>query len=246
MGDGGRHFRHFRHFRHSIHEGGYATYEELGFDIGRGQNLQVSCIGKSIYSDDPKANFYRLVAPTDISEYRTVRKFRYLGNKKELSLLKQGDVVFGAEGFGKGRVVILADEVQKTISNIHGIIFHPKDGNIVKGIFLGCFLGYLRSIGLVDAIAAGGSGGSLAIGYFHHVPFPKFPDDKQADIARLYHNYVPPPEDAPTLDTFVDWHRRWNADLGIWELDREMNALQGILADVREQIIEGKTVEVPI
>lgn len=228
------------------YEHGYATYEELGFDIGRGQNLQVSCIGKSIYSDEPKANFYRLVAPTDISEYRTVRQFRYLGNKKSLSLLKQGDVVFGAEGFHKGRVVILADEIQKTISNIHGIILHPKDGNIVKGIFLGCFLGYLRSIGLVDAIAAGGSGGSLAIGYFHHVPFPKFPDDKQAEIARLYHNDVPPPEDAPTLDTFVDWQRRWNADLGIWELYREMKALLGILASVQEQIIEGKTVEVPI
>lgn len=194
---------------------GAATYAKLGFEIGRGQNLQISCIGKSIYSDKAKPNFYRLVAPTDISEYRTVRQFRYLGNKKELFLLKKGDVIFGAEGFCKGRVVILADEVQKTISNIHGIIFHPKDGNIVKGIFLGCFLGYLRSIGMVDAIGAGGSGGSLAIGYFHHVPIPKFSDDKQAEIARLYHNPALPPSEKPTLETFVDWHCKWNADLGI-------------------------------
>jgi hypothetical protein len=60
------------------------------------------------------------------------------------------------------------------------------------------------------------------MGYFHLVPFPKFCDDKQAEIARLYHNPVPPPQDATTLETFVHWHRRWNADLGIWELDREM------------------------
>lgn len=80
------------------------------------------------------------MAPTDISEYRTVRQFRYLGNKKNLDVLKQGDVVFGAEGFGKGRVVILADEVQGTISNIHGITFHHKHGEIIEGIFLGCFL----------------------------------------------------------------------------------------------------------
>lgn len=227
------------------YERGSADYEDWGFEIGRGQNLQISCIGKSIYSDEAKQNFYRLVAPTDISEYRTVQQFRYLGNKKELSLLKQGDVVFGAEGFCKGRAVILADEVQKTISNIHGVIFHPKDGSIIKGIFLGCFLGYLRSIGLVDAIGAGGSGGSLAIGYFHHVPIPKFSIDKQSEIARLYENQSPPPPDIPTLDTFVDWHRRWNAALGIWELDREMKALQRTLTNVQERIIEGKTVAVP-
>lgn len=71
------------------YDNGTATYEELGFEIGRGQNLQISCIGKSIYSDEAKPNFYRLVAPTDISEYRTVRQFRYLGNKKKLFLLKK-------------------------------------------------------------------------------------------------------------------------------------------------------------
>lgn len=235
-----------KQFRITNYKHGYANYKELGFDIGRGQNLQLSNIGKSIYSDEPKSNFYRLMAPTDISEYRTVRQFRYLGNKKNLDLLKQGDVVFGAEGFCKGRVVILADEVQRTISNIHGITFHHKQGDITRGIFLGCFLGYLRNIGLVDAIGAGGSGGSLAIGYFHHVPFPKFPDHKQSEIARLYHNPAPPPTDKPTLDTFVDWHRRWNENLGIWELDREMKSLQRTLADAQEKIIAGKTLQVPI
>ncbi|MBN1886847.1 MAG: hypothetical protein JW850_02615 [Thermoflexales bacterium] len=225
---------------------GYGTCEELGFEIDRGQNLQLSNIGQSIYSDSPKPNFYRLVAPIDMSEYRTVRQFRYLGNKKELDILKQGDVVFGAEGFCKGRAIILVDEVQKTITNIHGIIFHHRGRNIIRGIFLGCFLGYLRKIGLVDMIGAGGSGGSLAIGYFHHVPFPKFPEDEQAEISRCYHNPTPPPTGTPTLDTFVDWHRRWNVNLGIWELDREMKTLQRTLADVQEKIIEGETVQIPI
>jgi type I restriction enzyme S subunit len=224
---------------------GFETYDQMGFEIGRGQNLQISCIGKSIYSDDEKPNFYRLVAPTDISEYRTVRQFRYLGNKKALSLLKRGDVIFGAEGFCKGRVVILADGVFLTITNIHGIVFHHKDDNIVNGIFLGCFLGYLRNIGLIDAIGAGGSGGSLAIGYFHHVPFPKFPDEKKTEIARLYHNPAPSPKGSPTLDTFVEWHRNWNKDLGIWELDYEMKALQQTLEAVQKKIISGETISLP-
>jgi type I restriction enzyme S subunit len=224
---------------------GWANYEALGFDIGRGQNLQLSCIGQSVYSDTPKPNFYRLVAPTDISEYRTVEAFRYLGNKRELEVVKKGDVIFGAEGFGKGRCVILVDEQHRTISNIHGIIFHPKDGSMTRGIFLGCFLGYLRKVGIVDAIGAGGSGGSLAIGYLDQVPFPRFADDVQERIARLYHSPNPPPARKVTLPTFLAWHREWNHGLGIWELARELKALQHTLADVQKQIIEGHSVQLP-
>jgi len=225
---------------------GCATYEDLGFEISRGQNLQVSCIGKSFYSDEPRPGFYRLAAPSDLSEDRTVRQFRYLGNKKQLSLLRKGDVVFGAEGFCKGRVVILADEMRRTITNIHGVIFHPKDGDIVKGIFLGCFLGYLRDEGIVDAIGAGGSGGSLAIGYFHHVIFPRFPRTVQESIAELYHNPASSPQRPCTLRNFVAWHREWNDQLGIWELDREKKTLQKTLLEVQQQIIDGETVAVPL
>lgn len=229
-----------KNYRH-----GWTNYEKLGFSIRRGQNLQLSCIGHSIYSDTPKGNFYRLVAPTDISEFRTVEAFRYLGNKRELELVKKGDVIFGAEGFCKGRCVILIDEQQQTISNIHGVIFHPNDGNMTRGIFLGCFLGHLRNVGMVDAIGAGGAGGSLAMGYLDQVPFPQFPDAIQNSIAQLYHNPASCPTQKPTLVNFVTWHRQWNESLGIWELDREMKALQQTLNAVQEQIIEGKNVKIP-
>ena len=55
---------------------GTGTYRELDFEISRGQNLQVSCIGHSVYSDEAKTNFYRLVAPTDISECGVSTSFR--------------------------------------------------------------------------------------------------------------------------------------------------------------------------
>ena len=223
------------------YEGGSATYEELGFEVRRGQNLQVSCIGKSIYSERAKPNFYRLAAPSDLSEYRTIRAFRYLGNRKSLDVLKKGDVIFGAEGFCKGRSVILADEVQRTITNIHGIVFHSNDGDIIKGIFLGCFLGYLRNEGIVDAIGAGGSGGSLAIGYFHLVLFPKFPRNIQENIASLYHSAAPPPDTPCSLDNFVEWHREWNRGLGIWELEKELKNLERILSVLQQSVIQGES-----
>lgn len=245
--DAGIYSRAFKREEHRIKDylHGWGNYRQLGFDIGRGQNLQVSCIGHSVYSETPKPNFYRMVAPTDISEFRTVEAFRYLGNRRDLDTVKKGDVIFGAEGFCKGRSVILVDEQQRTISNIHGVIFHPRDGSMTSGIFLGCFLGYLRNVGIVDAIGAGGSGGSLAIGYIDQVPFPYFPGDVQERIARLYHNPAPPPGRKASVASFVDWHRDWNQTLGVWELDWEMKALQRTLAEVQDEIIEGKIVKLP-
>ena len=45
--------------------------------------------------------------------------------------------------------------------------------------------------------------------------------------------------------TFVDWHRKWNKALGVWELDREMKVLQLLLSDVQNKIIEGAAVQLP-
>ena len=95
-------------------------------------------------------------------------------------------------------------------------------------------------------MAVGGSGGHFSPEYFDYIRIPQFLEDKQAEIAQLYHNPAPPPTDVPTLETFVDWHRRWNNNMGIWELDREMKALQSTLAEVQEQIIQGQTVKIPI
>jgi hypothetical protein len=116
---------------------------------------------------------------------------------------------------------------------------------MIDGIFFGCFLGYLRKVGIVDAIGAGGSGGSLAIGYLDKVPFPLFPDAVRQRIARLYHNPTPAPKRKQTFENFVGWHQEWNESLGIWELDREMKSLQASLIEVQEQIIEGRSVKLP-
>jgi hypothetical protein len=98
---------------------------------------------------------------------------------------------------------------------------------------------------LIDLMAVGGSGGHFSPEYFNHLRIPKFPDDKQANIAYLYHNPVSTPGDPITLENFVEWHHRWNTNLGVWELDREMKNLQRILANVQEGIMEGKTVPIP-
>ena len=81
--------------------------------------------------------------------------------------------------------------------------------------------------------------------YFDYLPFPRFPEAVRRDIARLYHNPSPEPARKVTLSDFVAWHREWNESLGIWELGGEMKTLERTLAEVQEQIIEGRTVQVP-
>ena len=81
--------------------------------------------------------------------------------------------------------------------------------------------------------------------YFNFLPFPRFPEAVRKGIASLYHNPSAPPARKATLSNFVAWHREWNETLGIWELDREMKTLQRALAEVQEQIIEGRTIKLP-
>jgi transposase len=81
------------------------------------------------------------------------------------------------------------------------------------------------------------------VGDDHLVPIPKFPTSKQEEIAKLYHNPTAPPKSALTASNVLDWHREWNNQLGIWELDREMKALQRTLRTIQQNIIDGKPVD---
>jgi len=225
---------------------GFATPAAEGFSVTPGPSLEIKLIGTRIDSKEYKPNFYALILPTNISVYGTMNAIPYLGTPKKLPLLRQGDVVFGEAGFHKGRSIVLLEGLERCTTNAHGLYARRNDGDIQKSIFFRCVFNWYRSMRLIDLMAVGGSGGHFSPEYFDYVRLPKFPEEKQNQIATLYHNPVAPPQDTPSLDTFVDWHNRWNADLGIWELDREMKGLQRVLSSVQEKIIAGDSVSVPL
>jgi len=223
---------------------GTGTPTEMGFVVVPGPSLEIKILRTRIDSDVYKPGFYALIIPTNISEYGTMYKVPYLGTAKKLPLLQPGDIIFGESG--NHRSVVLIDFKGRYTTNAHGLCARRKDGNVIKSIFFRCFFNWLYKNRVIDLLSVGGSGGHFSPAYFDKfIRIPKFPDDKQEEIARLYHN-IAPPKDKPTLDTFVDWHRRCNDSLGIWELDREMKALQGTIGEVQEKIVKGETVEVPI
>lgn len=178
------------HFKKAVflvenYKSGFQTIQELRFSLSRGQNLQMSNIGNSVYSKKKYKNFYTLILPKFLSKYGTVEKIEYLGNPNKLKTLQKGDLIFGAEGFEKGRSVVIIEEQDRVITNIHGITIQQEEHNVNKAIFVKCCLDYLRSKGLIDLYAVGGNGGSLAQKYWDIIPFPNFEKDKQDEIVAL-------------------------------------------------------------
>lgn len=225
---------------------GSSTPDDDGFIVTPGPSLEIKLIRTRLDSDTYKPGFYALILPTNISAYGTMNAIPYLGTGKKLPLLEKGDIIFGEAGFQKGRSIVLLEGIDNCTTNAHGLYARRTDGDLTKSVFFRCIFNWYRSMRLIDLMAVGGSGGHFSPEYFDYIRIPKFPDDKQAEIVRLYHNPASPPSETPTLTTFVDWHRRWNAELGIWELDREMKNLRRTLAEVQEKIIAGDKVTVPL
>ena len=152
------------------YKGGCATIDKLGFSLSRGQNLQESNIGKSIYSEKYFKNFYTLALPTHFSDFGTIDKIIYLGNSNQLKTLKLGEIIFGAEG--TFRSIVVCSIHDNYITNIHGITLFNSD--LTLSIFVKCYLDYLTKKGVINCVKVGGHGGSFAQKYWGIIPFPKF------------------------------------------------------------------------
>lgn len=208
---------------------GYKTIHELGFEISRGQNLQVSNIGKSIQVKEKREAYYTLILPKFLSKYGTINEVEYLGNNMTLKTLKVGDIIFGAEGNEKGRSLVILNEKENTITNIHGITLNQNSDDKTKSIFVKLFLDYYRSLGMIDAYAVGGNGGSMAIKYWNYLKFPNFPDLIEQDIVSLYYSQKEfnPPQNS--IDDFEKYDALFNELAGIYELDLAKRKLQNLL-----------------
>lgn len=231
--DTGLYNQHYKEIESLIknYNSGYSSIEDLGLELKRGQNLQVSQIGKSIYSETYYNNFYTLILPKYLSKYGTVNVISFLGNENKLQTLEKGDIIFGAEGFEKGRSFVVVSEMNKTITNIHGITIKQKEHDLVKGIFVKQMLDFYRNHGIIDMMAVGGNGGSFAQRYWDVIKFPNFPESLIQNMANLYHNQMLPEYkigDSINKD-FVDYDNNFNKDAGIYDLDMSMKHLKNVL-----------------
>lgn len=206
------------------YKNGVLSIDELGFGFIRGNNLALSVIGESIYSDAYHPGFYMLILPKNISKYGTLTKEEYLGNKQKLLTLKKGAIVFGAEGTFRSTVFIRDTDA---ITNFHGLTVYSKKNDVNKSIFVKLMLDYFREHKICKACATGGNGGSLSIEYWKYLKFPNFPAPIEEEIVSLYHNSTIV-YDASTcnLNDFINYDAQFNVAAGIYELDSSMKHLK--------------------
>lgn len=230
-------------FKIRNYKNGFKTVKQLGFNVSRGQNLQVSCIGKSIYSDIKKDNFYTVIKPKHLSSYGFAFEEEYLGNGKSLKTLKKGDIIFGAEGFEKGRSIMIFEDKEKTITNIHGITINHIKQNTNLSMFLKCFLDYLRKKHLIDLYAVGGNGGSLAMKYWKLIPIPLFGEEILIEIIKKYSNNVKYSKKL-SLSNFEKEDINFNKISGIHELDLSIKKIKYELKIILDKIVNNEEVKI--
>lgn len=223
---------------------GYSTITDLGFNFVRGNNLAVSCIGNSIYSNEYKNGFYTLILPKNLSKYGTLSKIEYLGNKSKMVKLQKGAIVFGAEGNKKGRSWVVLDDINETVTNFHGLTLYHDGNDFVKSIFIKEFLDYFRSKGMIDDYATGGNGGSLSIKYWSVIPFPNFPRDIEEKMTSKYYTNVEYNVSSLDINSFIEYDNIFNEKNGIIDIDKSMKYLQDKLDKVIADISDDKKIDI--
>lgn len=210
-------------------------------EITRGQNLQESNIGKSIYIDKYKKGFYKLCLSKQFTNYQTINDFSYLGNTSKLKTIRQGEIIFSCRG-DMGRSIVFCENVNNTITNIDNVHIHFENQDLFKNIFISQFLNFIKIKGYLSKIAITGSGADSFTKYqFDLLDIPNFPETKQKEIALLYHNAkIDYKADTFTLSNFLDKDNEYNQQAGIYELDKTAKQLKEILNQTIDNIVNNK------
>ncbi len=210
----------------SNYKNGSIKISDSEFNYKRGQNLQISGIGKSIYSTQLKLNFYKLIRPLNLSDYGTITKYEYLGNKNELQTLENGEIILSGEGT-VGKFTIILNQEEKLITNIHGITFYSKNKvNLFENIFLGLFFGYLRHVGILDHVSVGGQGGSLSGSWDNYINIPNFDVKLKKELAALYYSKFEYDDKNLNLSGFENEDLKITDKEGIYQLDSKIKLLK--------------------
>jgi hypothetical protein len=190
----------------------------------RGQNLQLTAIGFSEKHDDFRPGSYRLIEPNFIGRDMSLPKSRWLWCPRPLATLTPGTVVMSSEGT-VGNLAVLPPSVDRepTISNIHATILDWTGGDRdAHNAWLAFNLIYLREKGWLDAVSAGGQGGSLGFNYHGFVPLFDFDTGMAATLGDLIsaNSDAPGPAELVAMSpTELELVATSTTTQGIWGLD---------------------------
>lgn len=245
--DTGLYSEDFKKWNHFVKNYKYGSKNLIsrGFDWARGTTLENNYLKTRVDSDSYLPGFYELVLPTNISQYGYVEKTSYIGTPTKLKTISKGDIIFGGEGFGKGRTYVVVEESNNVATNYHGICIFNKNNNLVESVFIRCFLAFWRSKGMIDFIGVGGSGGHCAPSYFHLIETPLFPENKMSQVSLFYHNSKLEYDlSSCNLNNFLEIDNIFNENAGIYELDKSIKYLKTKLDKAIDNVVNDLEVEI--
>ena len=212
-----------------------------GFEITRGQNLQFSNIGTSIYRDIKKnEQYYKLILSKNIGK-RKIKNFSYIGNKNKLKEIKNEDIIFSCRG-EMGRSYLFNEIQEKMITNIDNVHIRNKKLNFENKVFLFTFINFLKEKRILSYISCEGSGAPSFTQYqFNKICIPLFPEEIQKKISKEYYNKV---EKELNFENYLEKEEMRNSQLGISQLNIEIFHLKEILEDLIDRVIMNKRIEI--
>lgn len=226
---------------------GYKSFLELNngqVELSRGQNLQESNIGKSVYSEKQHKGYYSLCLSKHYTKYQTISKFLYLGNRLRLKTIKKGEIIFSCRG-EMGRIIMFCDTPDNIITNIDNIHINFPKQPLFKTIYISQILTYLKEIGFIRNIAITGSGADSFTKYqFDMLLIPEFPEIKQKEISSLYYCEKCYKTHDLTLNTFLQKDDLFNEQAGIYELDKSAKHIRLLLDRAINEIINDQDVTI--
>lgn len=222
---------------------GYKPLTEQDLTLIPGPSLELRLLGTRIDSDIYIDGFYRLITPTQITNYGTVKNNVFIGTPAKVANIQYGDILFGESG--TGRTMVFLDDDENTINNAHAHILRSNCKNDLNRIItIRSILQYYKEIGLTDCMTVGGSGGHLSPSYFDRIIIPDFPEEIQFLISSLYYKNIDYDTSSFTLETFLLKDEAFNCGAGIYELDKSAKYLKQLLAKAIDSIITGDEVEI--
>jgi hypothetical protein len=243
--DTGIYEREFKEIDFLIRNYGGGFFSLLSkYTASRGQNLQISNIGESIYSDVEKPNFYRLFTNVELTDDRTISSYRWLGNKNQLMLIPKKTIFLSADGT-VGRCIYITD-VGKTITNIHpwNINKIKPDNKDFEDVFVAMFLGFLYKKSYYEKIKDKANGGGIKVNHLQkYFPIPNFPEPKQQEIAKEYYFQIDKNQNL-TLESYLEKETTRNQQIGIFQLNMEIFELREKLENIIDKIINDSPIEI--
>lgn len=242
--DTGLYSEGYMHMIFSIHNysRGFSTLDSMGYKIKRGQNLQISNIGNSIYLETEADYFYKLILSKNITEYMTVSRFVYLGNPNKLKMIHKGEILFTCRG-DMGRCLIFCYDNVNTITNIDNVLLTNSKMSLQENIFTGLFLNYLKKKGFIDEIAIGGSGADSFTKYhFDKIIIPSFSKTKQEEISEYYYSEKILDFSNLNFNTFEEKDKKVVKESGIAQLDNQIKKIKKKLDEIVNEIVDHKEI----